>query len=105
MRDKFKEFDELPAELKRETAEYLPNRDLVNFASISKHHWTLFKPRVDECKLIHQLLLHVVRGEHDKVHSMLKKDMSLIFKRGFVMDCSGREFENVSPEYALWGSG
>ena len=45
----------------------------------------------------------MTRGEHDAVKAMLKKDMSLIFKRGVATDCSGREFENVSSfEYALW---
>jgi hypothetical protein len=49
------------------------------------------------------LLHHVTRGEHDAVKAMLKKEMSLIFKRGVITDCSGREFENVSSfEYALW---
>ena len=46
---------------------------------------------------------HVTRGEHDAVKAMLKQDMSLIFKRGPVTDCSGREFEDISGfEYALW---
>jgi hypothetical protein len=59
----------------------------------------LFKPVIDVRKLLH----HVTRGEHDVVKAILKQDIRLIFKRSFVTDCSGREFENISGfEYALW---
>ena len=45
----------------------------------------------------------MARGEHEAVDAILKNDMSLIFKRCKVTDCSGREFENISGfEYALW---
>ncbi|KTD42505.1 hypothetical protein [Legionella quateirensis] len=99
MQDKFEMFDELPAELKIETAQSLSNRDLVNLAQTSKYYLALFKPVIDVRKLLH----HVTRGEHDVVKAMLKQDISLIFKRGKVTDCSGREFENISGfEYALW---
>ena len=91
--------NKLPAELKIETAQNLSNRDLVNLAQTSKYHLALFKPVIDVRKLLH----HVTRGEHDVVKAMLKQDINLIFKRGFVTDCSGREFENISGfEYALW---
>lgn len=99
MQSKFEKFNELLPELKTETAQNLSNRDLVNLAQTSKYHLALFKPMIDVRKLLH----HVTRGEHDAVKAMLKKDMSLIFKRGAVTDCSGREFENISGfEYALW---
>ncbi|KTD48118.1 hypothetical protein Lrub_1482 [Legionella rubrilucens] len=99
MQSKFEKFNELLPELKIETAQNLSNRDLVNFAQTSKYHLALFKPVIDVRKLLH----HVTRGEHDAVKAMLKKDMSLFFKRGVVTDCSGREFENISAfEYALW---
>jgi hypothetical protein len=99
MQSKFEKFNELPAELKIETAQNLPNRDLVNLAQTSKYHLSLFKPMVDVRKLLH----HVVRGQHDAVQSILTDDISLMFKRGKVTDCSVREFENISGfEYALW---
>lgn len=99
MQSKFEKFNELPPELKIETAQNLSNRDLVNLAQTSKYHLALFKPVIDVRKLLH----HVTRGEHDVVKAMLKQDISLIFKRGKVTDCSGREFENISGfEYALW---
>ncbi|HAT8178911.1 TPA: F-box protein [Legionella pneumophila] len=99
MESKFDRFDELAAELKIETAQNLSNRDLVNLAQASKDHLALFKPMIDVRKLLH----HVTRGEHDKVEAMLKKNMSLMFKRGKVTDCSGRTFDNISAfEYALW---
>ena len=99
MQDKFEMFDELPVELKLETAQKLSNRDLVNLAQTSKYHLSLFKPMVDIRKLLH----HVVRGKHDVVQSILIDDISLMLKRGKVTDCSGREFENISSfEYALW---
>ncbi|WP_419418497.1 F-box protein [Legionella sp. D16C41] len=99
MESKFEKFNDLPEELKIETAQNLSNRELVNFSMTSKYHLNLFQPLIDVRKLLH----HVTRGEHDAVKAMLKKDMSLIFKRGVVTDCSGREFENVSSfEYVLW---
>ncbi len=99
MQSKFEKFNELPAELKIETAQNLSNRDLVNLAQTSKYHLALFQPLLDVRKLLH----YVARGDHNAVEAMLKKDMSLIFKRGVVTDCSGREFENISAfEYALW---
>lgn len=92
-------FDRLPPETQIEIAQNLSNRDLVNLAQTSKYRLDLFKPVIDVSKLLH----HVARGEHDAVKAMLKKDMSLILKRGVVTDCSGREFKNVSSfEYALW---
>lgn len=99
MQSKFEIFNELSEELKIETAQSLSNRDLVNLAQTSKYHLALFKPVIDVRKLLHQ----VTRGEHDVVKAMLKQDINLIFKRGKVTDCSGREFENISGfEYALW---
>ncbi|HHT9905790.1 TPA: F-box protein, partial [Legionella pneumophila] len=99
MKNKFELFDELPEELKLGIAENLSTCDLAHLARASNYHLAFFKPMIDVRKLLH----HVTRGEHDAVKAMLKKDMSLIFKRGFVKDCSGREFENISSfEYALW---
>ncbi len=99
MQSKFEKFNKLPPELKIETAKNLSNRDLIDLARSSKYHLKWFQPLIDARKLLH----HVTRGEHDVVKAMLKKDMRLIFKRGIVTDCSGREFENVSSfEYALW---
>ena len=99
MQSKFEKFNELPEELKIETAQNLSNRDLVNLAQTSKYHLALFQPLLDVRKLLH----YVARGDHKAVEAMLKKDMSLIFKRGVVTDCFGREFENTSGfEYALW---
>jgi len=99
MQSKFEKFNELPAELKIETAQNLSNRDLVNLVQTSTYHFALFKPMIDVRKLLH----HVVRGQHDAVQSILTDDISLMFKRGKVTDCSGREFENISGfEYALW---
>ncbi|QRN03472.1 F-box protein [Legionella sp. MW5194] len=99
MESKFENFNDLPEELKIETAQNLSNRELVNLSITSKYHLNLFQPLIDVRKLLH----HVTRGEHDAVKAMLKKDMSLIFKRGIVTDCSGREFESISAfEYALW---
>lgn len=99
MQPKFELFDELPLELQIKTAQNLSNPDLVSFSMRSKDHFALFKPMVD----VNKLLYHVARGNHEAVKAILKEDMSLIFKRGKVKDCSGRTFDNVSSfEYALW---
>ncbi|APF03019.1 TPA: F-box protein [Legionella pneumophila] len=97
--DKFETFDQLTKDLQIEIAQNLLNGGLLNLAQTSKYHLALFKPVVD----VRKLLYCVVRGEHTKVQSMLQTDWSLIFKRGKVTDCSGREFDNISAfEYALW---
>lgn len=99
MRSKFENLNELPPELKIAAANNLSNRALVNLAQTSKYHLALFQPMIDVRKLLH----YVALGEHKAVATMLKKDIRLIFKRGIVTDCSGREFESVSGfEYALW---
>jgi len=99
MQSKFEKFHELPKELKIETAQNLSNRDLINLAQTSTYHFALFQPLLDVPKLLHD----VTRGEHDVVTAMLRQNISLIFKRGVVTDCSGREFEHISAfEYALW---
>ncbi|AMP88263.1 hypothetical protein [Legionella pneumophila] len=99
MKNKFELFDELPQELQIETTPSLSNRELVNLAQTSKYHLALFKPMID----VHKLLYHVTHGEHEAVKVMLEGDMSLIYKRGKVTDCSGRVFDNISAfEYALW---
>ncbi|MGQ3887523.1 F-box protein [Legionella sp. CNM-1927-20] len=98
MKDKF-EFNKLNSNLQIETAQSLSTPDLVNLSMTSPYHLALFKPMIDVRKLLH----YVTRGEHEAVAAILKKDMSLIFKRGKVTDCSGRTFDNISSlEYALW---
>lgn len=99
MQNKFEGFNNLPAELRIETAQNLSNRDLVSLAQTSKYHLALFKPLVD----VRKLLLYVVLGKHDAVQLILIDGISLMLKRGKVADCYGREFENISSfEYALW---
>ncbi|MDI9817936.1 MULTISPECIES: F-box protein [unclassified Legionella] len=103
MQPTFERFNELPKELKIETAHNLSVPDLVSLSLTSKSHLTLFKPIADVLIVVRKLLPHVVQGKHEAVQAILKKDISLIFKRGVVTDCSGRTFESISAfEYALW---
>ena len=99
MHNKFDVVKKLAPDLqKRITPQNLSNHDLVKLARTSKYHLKLFQPLIDIRKLLH----HVTRGKHDVVKTMLKKDMTLIFKRGVITECSGRVFEKVSSfEYAL----
>ena len=98
MQEKF-EFNTLPNELQIEAAQNLSNTNLISLALTSRNHLALFKPLIDARKLLH----FATRGDHETVRTMLKKDISLIFTRGKVTDCSGRAFDNVSAfEYALW---
>ncbi|MFJ1269336.1 F-box protein [Legionella lytica] len=77
----------------------LPTSDLAHLAASSKYYFTLFQPTIDA----RRLLTHVVKGEHDSVQTVLKKDINLIFKRASVTDYSGRTFENISAiEYVFW---
>jgi hypothetical protein len=99
MLDKFELFDMLLSDIQNETAQCLATPDLVYLDMTSKKHLAFFKPLVDVRKLLH----YVVLGGYGAVKKMLKKDNDLIFKRGQVMDSSGRIFENISGfEYALW---
>ncbi|KTD63119.1 hypothetical protein [Legionella shakespearei] len=99
MQSKFEKFNELPSELKIKIAQNLSKYGFRSLAETSKYSLALFKPMIDVRKLLH----YVTRGEHDAVKAMLKQNISLIFKRDIVTDCSGRKFENVSAfEYALW---
>ena len=99
MQKKFEIFNELPVELELETAKNLSDCDLVSWAQASKYHLALFKPMVDVRKLLH----YAVHGKHDAVQLILTDDISSMFKRDKVTDCSGREFECVSGfEYSLW---
>ncbi|MFA6303845.1 MAG: F-box protein [Legionella sp.] len=92
-------FIKLPTEIKIEIAQNLSSHDLATLSTTSKVHLALFKPMID----VRKFLYYVTHGEHDAVKAMLKKDVSLIFRRGRVTDCSGREFGNVSGfEYTLW---
>jgi hypothetical protein len=99
MQEKFELFDYLPPEIQCETAQHLLSSDLISLAMASKKHWALFKPMLD----VRQFLYHVTRGEHEAVVEMLKLDITLIFKKGQVTDCSGRTFAHISAfEYTLW---
>ncbi|CDZ79496.1 hypothetical protein BN59_03814 [Legionella massiliensis] len=100
MQGKF-DFDGLPPEIKMNLAAHLTAPDVVNLAvsSTTANYKQLFKPALNA----HQLLHHVVRGEHDKVAALLKKNIKLLVQKASVTDRSGRTFETISAfEYALW---
>ncbi len=93
------DFNNIATDNQRDAAEYLQTSDLLHLAMASKTHRPLFMPLVDVRKLLHC----VVRGQYEKVKSILQNDISLIFQRGSVTDCSGRSFDNISAiEYVLW---
>lgn len=101
MRYKFEFFGKLLSELKIEIARTLPKNDLAKLVESSKIHLKLFKPLLDVQKLLH----HTVRGEHDAVQSMLKKDINLFFMKGRVTDCSGRTLRTsvlLNIPYGPW---
>lgn len=111
MKNKSELFKQLPDDCKYEIGCYLSTSSLFKTAKTSKAHWTLFNDNtrpglVDERKKINKLLSHVVNGEHDEVVSMLEMDISLLYKRGQVIDCSERKFiddnEISAIEYAFW---
>ena len=99
MQKKFELYNNLPLDLQHEMGQYLSNQDLMHMLVSSKSNLTLFKPMIDSRRFLH----YVVHGEHDIVRELLKKNISIIFNRGRVTDCSGRVFENISGfEYAIW---
>src|SRR4051794_12377679 len=93
MKDKFDNLESVT------TAQLLSTKELSNLVNTSSKQRALFKPLLDERKLLH----HVVRSEYDVVKAMLEQDIDLLFKKNRVTDCSGRTFASISPfEYALW---
>lgn len=90
---------EVPEEVEGEIINYLSISDLVNLACTSKKYYLFFKPVADLQKLLH----YVVRSEYLKASVIAKQNENLIFRRGQVVDCSGRVFHNISAvEYAIW---
>lgn len=97
MNDKF---DKLQ---KDTTAQFLSTHELINLTQTSKKLHSLFSPRVNEKKLLHQLLIHVVRAEYSAVAALLQTHIHLLLQQGSVTDCSGRKFNAISPfAYSLW---
>ncbi|HGC5939889.1 TPA: F-box protein [Legionella pneumophila] len=103
MENKFEFLGQSPQDMGTETASHLPTTDLIRLSMTSKGHRAFFTPILEERKVLQKFLHHVVRGEHDAVKEILKKDINLIFKKDQVTDCSGRTFHFISGfEYALW---
>lgn len=101
MQEKF-EFSELRQEHLIKIQEMLPNKDLAALIQTSSYYKPFFKQYVNERKLS-KLLVAVAHGKHNEVEQLLATDISLLFQRGNVTDCSSRTFKNISPfEYALW---
>ncbi|BCA95130.1 hypothetical protein TUM19329_14910 [Legionella antarctica] len=101
--DIFRFLGQLPQQMGIEMAPHLPTPELISISMTSKGHRAFFKPVLEERKVLQKFLYHTVRGEHDAVKEMLSNDISLIFKRGQVTDCSGRTFDNISAfEFVLW---
>lgn len=99
MQSKNDNFNELPKELEISIAYHGSKSVLGKLAQTSTYHRTLLGPMIGIRKLLH----YVTRGEYDAVKAMVRKDLSLFFKRSVVTDCSEREFENISAfEYTLW---
>ncbi|KTC86872.1 hypothetical protein [Legionella brunensis] len=103
MQDKFRFLGQLPQEMGIETAAHLATPDLIRLSMTSKGHRAFFKPVLEERKVLQKFIHHLVRGEHNAVKEMLKKDINLMVKRDQVTDCSDRTFPFISGfEYALW---
>lgn len=107
MQDEFDQtFYELPADIQKITAEYLPTSDLEQLKApvgvSQEQHFRIFKPVLD-VRILHVFLDAVVQSDYDRVQIILEKHIDLIVKKGVVTDNSGRAFKQISPfEYALW---
>ncbi|HHT0592453.1 TPA: hypothetical protein ACTXXA_000314 [Legionella anisa] len=98
MQDKSELDDYSQQDIQNEIGRYTSTSTLLNYASSSKGHLNFFNLMID----IRKLSYHEVRGEHDRVKEMLKKNLYLMVQKGKITDCSGRIFENISAfEYAL----
>ncbi|STX36111.1 F-box protein [Legionella cincinnatiensis] len=105
MHDKFEHFNQLLNVIKGEITKFLPTKEFINLSMTSKSNHNLFRtnqylaPLQEARKFLH----HVVRGNHEAVVEMLKKNPALMHIRGQVTDLSGRKFTHISGfEYAMW---
>ncbi|WP_131775159.1 F-box protein [Legionella cincinnatiensis] len=105
MHDKFEHFNQLPNVIKGEITKFLPTKEFLDLSMTSKSNHNLFRtnqhlaPLQEARKFLHQ----VVRGNHEAVAEMLKKNPALMHIRGQVTDLSGRKFTHISGfEYAMW---
>lgn len=92
--------DMLPTEVAFFIAEnYLSTQDISSLTLVTQSHLTLFKPLL----CIHKFIHFVMHGQIDEAQKMLKKDISLLFKKIKATDCTGRIFLKISGfQYALW---
>ncbi|MBN9231422.1 MAG: F-box protein [Legionella sp.] len=103
MEHKFEFFSPLPQEIKNETVSHLSTPDLLKFSVTSQGNKTFLKPVLEKRRVLQKFIHHVVRGEHDAVKNLLKKDIWLLAQRDQVTDYSTRTYQSISGfEYSLW---
>jgi hypothetical protein len=103
MNDRFEFFSRLPAELKGAISGVLPTAKASGLSITSKEMNCLSQCPPAVPMSLRKFLHHVVRGEHALMQNMLLFNIDLLWQRGIVTDCSGREFGSVSGfEYSLW---
>ena len=82
----------LNQDMVRETAKYLPLKEIAKLARASKSDYGLFQPILDEAKATHPLLTCVVQGNPDALATLVKYNPELLFKKGQV---------SLNKEYGL----
>jgi hypothetical protein len=81
----------------RETAKYLPLKEIAMLARTSTSNNKLFQPILNEAKVVHPLLTAVVLGNPDELARLLQNNPELLFKKGQIKDPAGQIFYDVSP--------
>ena len=84
--------DTLSKDTARETAKYLPLKEISKLARASKSVHGLFQPILDEAKAAHPLLTNVVQGNPDALATLVKQNPELLFKKDQV---------SLNKEYGL----
>ena len=84
--------DTLSEDTARETARYLPLRQIAQLARTSRLNNGLFQPILDEAKAAHPLLTCVVQGNPSALATLVKDNPKLLFKKGQV---------SLNKEYGL----
>ena len=91
----------LDADTARETAKYLPLKEIAALARTSRANRQVFQPILNEAKAVRPLLNAVVLGNPDELARMVAANPGLFFKKGQVTDPDGTIFYDVSPDLLI----
>jgi hypothetical protein len=75
----------------------MPLSRMVDLCCLSKNHYTLFQPLLNDAKDAYPLLVNVVQGNPDALKKQVLSNPRNFFKKGQITDHDEQTFYNVSP--------